>query len=128
MPCVEAKAKQKNLPKGAKHKKHKKPNGQVFLDIATMKAKEGVPQAPRPHWRIIVNKKTFLKFLHFYEKKNDMVEPTCKMFSCWKQARRPVEYLQMDNTGKNKELVKRMTSTDWQLNIKPAFTVAKTLQ
>ena len=52
----------------------------------------------------MVDEKTQLKFSDFYEKKNDMVEPTCEKLSKWKNAKVEVNYMRLDNAGENKLL------------------------
>ena len=66
------------------------------------------------NWRLIVDERIGLKFLDFYNKTNKMVEPTCELLNRWKQYRKPVKYVQLDNAGENKLLQQRIQSADWQ--------------
>jgi hypothetical protein len=83
--CAARKARQKNIPKHCDDEKIKKVESQIYLDIATVKHKEGRLKALKLNWRIMVNERTQLKFSNFYLTKNRMVEPTCKQFQKWKQ-------------------------------------------
>ena len=42
-----------------------------------------------------------LKFVHFFIIKDGMVEPTCKLFSRWKQSGCAVDIVGLDNAGEN---------------------------
>ena len=105
--CAVAKAKQKNVPKAPNNKKAENPGDRIYLDIATIKKPKGnVKVNPRRNWCIMVDKKTQIKFSEFYEKKNDMVEPTCKKLRSGKNADLGVNYMRLDNAGENKLLQK----------------------
>ncbi len=49
------------------------------MDITIVKGPKDRPKVIKPNWQIIVER-TQLKFLDFFETKDDMVEPTCKKF------------------------------------------------
>jgi hypothetical protein len=85
--CAIGKANQKNLPKNllddenASTSTSKDPNseepeivkedqGKWFLDIASIKKREGKPVPTLPHWRILVDDFTDLKVSHFFKTKN----------------------------------------------------------
>jgi len=126
--CAAAKAKQKNLPKAEEKNEPKEGENCVYLDIASIKQAKGIPRVTRPHWRIMVNERTQLKFSGFFETKNGMVEPTCKQMERWKQSNMAVTHMRLDNAGENKLLKKRSDSSDWKLNIKFEFTARDTPQ
>ena len=114
--CAEAKAKQKNVPKSSEHKPATEVNERIFLDISTVKAPDG-ETLTKKNWRIMVDKRTNLKFLDFFDTKNGMVEPTCAQLNKWKLAGKPIKYIRCDNAGENKTLQKRCDSSDWKLGI-----------
>ena len=53
----------------------------VFLDILLIKKPESISRVHKPHLHIIVVEAMQLKFVHFFEMKDGMVEPTCELFS-----------------------------------------------
>ena len=69
-----------------------------------------------------------LKFVHFFETKDGMVEPTCELFSCWKRAGHGVEIVRLDNAGENLALQNHCNSATWQLGIEFKFTARDTPQ
>jgi len=126
--CAAGKAKQKNVPKISEGKPAEDGKSRIFLDIATVKSKEGKPKATKPNWRIMVDERTQLKFSNFYPTKNGMVEPTCEQFHKWKSNGILVDYVRMDNAGENTLLQKRSESKDWKLGIKFEYTARATPQ
>jgi hypothetical protein len=77
--CMIAKAKQKNVPKVSTHKATTKTDERrIFLDISSVKANKQGKKPTKPHWRIMVDKRSTLKLSNFFETKNGMVEPTCE--------------------------------------------------
>jgi hypothetical protein len=96
--CAVGKAKQKPLPQVS----HNKPLGEgerrVHLDLSTLKprqTKKGEKQVTisKPHWQILVDGQTQLKWSNFFATKDGMVEPTCQIFQKWKEDKRPVTHL-----------------------------------
>jgi hypothetical protein len=126
--CAAGKAKQKNVLKRSEHIPSAENNGRIYLDIATVKRIKDGPKVSKPNWRIMVDECTNLKFSDFYETKAGMVEPTCEQFYRWKQARRPVKFVRLDNAGENKKLKSRAESVDWKFDTKFEFTVRVTPQ
>jgi hypothetical protein len=128
--CTLAKAKQKNVPKQAgSHAVVTTPDEKrIFLDIASIKPNAQGWKSPKPNWRMIVDEQSTLKVIHFYPKKNDMVEPTCEMLHKWKTNGKAVKYLRMDNAGENKSLQQRAASNDWKLDLTCEFTARNTPQ
>jgi hypothetical protein len=127
--CAAAgKAKQRNIPKDNNGESLKLHESRIYLDIATVKKKEGQPNATKANWRIMVDERTRLKFSDFYANNNEMVEPTCEQFVRWKQTQKPVTYLRLDNAGENKLLQSQCDSKDWKLGIKCEFTARDTPQ
>ena len=78
--CAAAKAKQKNIPKVSTQVPSKENAGRVFLDTATVKKPKGGPRVQKPNWRVVVDERTKIKTLDFFETKDGMVEPTCELF------------------------------------------------
>jgi hypothetical protein len=68
-----------------------------------------------------------MKFSTFHKHKDEMVEPSCELFSKWKHEH-PVKYIRCDNAGENKTLQKRANGVDWKLNIEFEFTPRDTPQ
>jgi hypothetical protein len=126
--CTVAKAKQKNVPKQSDAAKGTKEDRRIFMDISTIKGKKDGPSVTKPNWRIMVDEHSSMKFTHFYQTKNGMVEPTCEIMSKWKQDGHGAKYVRMDNAGENKLLNKRADSKDWKLNIKFEYTGRSTPQ
>lgn len=79
-----------------------------------------------PHWRMMVDEKTGLKFTEFFKTKNGMVEPTCEQLSRWEKAGVPVKIIRCDNGGENIKLQKRIQSAAWKQNITFEFTARNT--
>jgi hypothetical protein len=77
--CAIAMAKQKNVPKASEHVVATENGLRVFLDILLIKIMEAMdkPMA-QPYWRIMMDKRTQLKFSNIYHTKEEMVEPTCE--------------------------------------------------
>jgi hypothetical protein len=112
--CAMAKAKQKNVPKESEHQAASKGENRIFLDITVKKVKDG-PPVTKPNWQIMVDKRTGMKFLDFFEAKNGMIKPTCAQWNCWKAAGLAVNYARLDNAGENKMLKMRSESSNWKL-------------
>jgi hypothetical protein len=88
-------------------------NGQrVFLDILSVKImKDTDKPTTQPYWRIMVNKRTELKFRDFCLTRDGMVKPTCEQHHRWKEAGPAVKYIHLGNGGENKALQKRAPGT-----------------
>ena len=126
--CAVGKARQWNL---GNHSSEPLPVSncmRVFLDILLIKKPESVSGMYKPHLHIVVMEAMQLKFVHFFETKDGMVEPTCELFSCWKHAGHGVEIICLDNAGENLALQNRCNSATWQLGIKFEFTARDTPQ
>jgi hypothetical protein len=67
--------------------------------------------------RIMVDKRIQLKFVDFFAKQNEMVEPTCEKLKHWEQHGHKVDVIRMDNGGENIKLEKPANSRDWKLGI-----------
>ena len=135
--CAEAKAKQLSLPSRTEITRVEvRPrnvatvvNGRVYLDISSVKAPKLIKvNVTKPHWRVMVDERTEMKWSDFYEKKDDMVEPTCERFYKWKQDGKPVAIVRCDGGGENKSLKSRCNSVDWKLNIDFEWTARSTPQ
>jgi hypothetical protein len=84
--CAEAKSKQRSLPRRtAAYCEVVRPkqvaqtvNERVHIDISSVKnPSEYEVKVTKPHWMMVMDKRTGMKWSEFYETKNDMVEPTC---------------------------------------------------
>ena len=96
------------------------------MDITTLCQKDdNGSSAALKHGRILIDKKSPLKFSNVYDTKNGMVEPTCKKVNWWKQAGQTVKYFRMDNTGENKVLEQRANLADWKLGLQYEYTACK---
>ena len=69
-----------------------------------------------------------LKFVHFFETKDGMVEPTCKLISRWKRSGHAVDIVWLDNAGENVLLQNWANSATWQLGISLKFMARDTPQ
>jgi hypothetical protein len=69
--CSTGKAKQKNIVKNRNGTEMTQNCGRIFLDISSVHNVEflELEQTPKPYWRIIVDKRTQLKFSDFLEPK-----------------------------------------------------------
>ncbi|KAL7555591.1 hypothetical protein ACA910_003221 [Epithemia clementina (nom. ined.)] len=84
--CAAGKAKQKNI-KRAIAMKQKNGQRQAYLDIATIRKKQGMPIPSKPNWRIlVVDQNIQIKFSGFFKTKDEMVEPTCEQLHRWQQS------------------------------------------
>jgi hypothetical protein len=127
--CTIAKAKQKKVPKASEHVVATENGKRVFLDISSIKIMEdGDKPTTQPYWRIMVDKRTQLRFSNFYLNKDGMVEPTCEQFRRWKEGGRAVKYIRLDDGGENEALQKRALSDAWKLDIEFEFTGGDTPQ
>jgi hypothetical protein len=112
--CAAAKAKQKDVPQVSEGKPVEDGKNCIYLDIAMLKQRKGMPRATKPNWRIMVNQQMGLKFSNFFDTKNGMVEPTCEQIHQWKQNGITVDYIRLNNVGENKLLKQRCHSKDWK--------------
>jgi hypothetical protein len=76
--CAAGEAKQKNVPQVSKHLGAKVNKARMFHDIATVKSLKDGPKVTKSNWRVLVDKRTQINFLDFFDTKNGMVESTCK--------------------------------------------------
>ena len=135
--CAESKAKQMSLPKRTQivrvevkpRNVEKVANGKIYLDMSSVKKPKLLDiSVNKPNWRLMVDKLTGMKWSEFYERKSDMVEPTCIQFNKWKQDGKPVGIVRCDNGGENKALETRCESADWKLGIVFEWTARNTPQ
>jgi hypothetical protein len=126
--CAAAKAKQKNVPQVSEGTRAEDGKNRIYLDIAMVKQRKGMPRATKPNWRIVVNQRTGLKFSNFFNTKNGMVKPTCEQIHRRKQNGITVNYIRLDNAGEKKLLKQRCQSKDWKFDIKFEFTPRATPQ
>ena len=86
--CAEAKAKQKSLKPtmsyaevvAAGKEKVSTINERVHIDISSVKQPKAIDVIiTKPHWIMIIDEKTEMKWSNFYKSKNGMIEPTCKV-------------------------------------------------
>ena len=125
--CTEGKSKQKNVPQESTLVKATKDSAHVYLDISTVKDPDG-DSLSKSNWRIIVDERTGIKFIDFFERKIDMVEPTCQALHRWKTEGSPIKYICLDNAGENKKLQERAEGAQWKLGLIWEFTARDTPQ
>ena len=123
--CTAAKAKQKNVLQQSDHVPATGTDRRVLLDIATTKTG---PPVTKPNWHLLVDERTNLKFLNFYQTTDGMVEPTCEQFHKWKVNGMPVKYVEKDRAGDYKKLKARSGLSDWKLNLSFEITASDTPQ
>ena len=95
------------------------------MDIATVMLKIVVT---KPQWHLMVDEATGMKFSAFFEKKNDIVEPTCIKLNKLAEIAGEVKHLRQDNAGKNLALAKSMGSVEWKMKTKIEYTARDTPQ
>jgi hypothetical protein len=115
--CMVAKAKQKNIKTSNEDVKELDGKTRIYLDISSIKKPKDIKAIYIRHCRILVDERTQLKFVDFFEKKNGMIEPTCEQFKKWEQNGHKVDVVCMDNSGENLKLEKRGQSNNWKLGI-----------
>ena len=126
--CAAGKAKQKNI-KQAETTKQKIGQRRAYLDIATIRKRQGIPIPSKPNCRIIVvDQRIQIKFSKFFKTKDAMVEPTCEQLHKWQQSNIGITHLQLDNAGENKRLQTRCASKDWKMKCEFEFTARDTPQ
>jgi hypothetical protein len=76
--CAAVKAKQKIVPQISEGMPAKDGKNRIYLDIAMVKQRKGMPRATKLNWRNMVDQRTGLHFSNFFNTKNGMVEPTCE--------------------------------------------------
>ena len=135
--CAEAKSKQRSLPsRTATIRVEVEPkqvvkmvNERVHLDISSVKNPQDIDvNVTKPHWMMVVDERTGMKWSEFHETKNGMVEPTCEKWYRWQQSGMPVKIVRCDNGGENKKLEKRSNSAMWKLDITFEYTARDTPQ
>ena len=95
----QSKAKQNNVPKKTKGKKATRPNERLFQDLATVKAPKSLDMTvTMPHWQLLVDEWTNMKFSSHHETKSGMIEPTCVKMSKLADIAGDIAYLRQDNT------------------------------
>ena len=82
-----------------------------------MKKRKGQPNVNKPNWQMMVDEKSGRKYSEFFQKKNEMIEPTCVKLKEFEENDMTVTHLRMDNAGENQELEKRSKGVDWKLKI-----------
>jgi Reverse transcriptase (RNA-dependent DNA polymerase) len=117
VPCTVAKAKQKNINVQSVEKPESDGKTRIYLDISSVVKPDDIKSITKRHCRIMVDEKTQLKFVDFFETKDGMVEPTCEKLKLWAQSGHKVDVIRMDNGGENLLLERRAQSKDWQLGI-----------
>lgn len=123
--CRVSKAKRRALPKQSTRRHCTEPNERVWLDISTVKKLKNNPKIKtvhKPHWSIVVDEYSELKFSGFYSSKNAMVEPTCEQFYTWSQKNKPVKTICCDNGGENIKLRNHLCSNKWKIPAHFEFT------
>ena len=127
--CSVGKAKQKNVPKESEHKTvATRPNQRIFLDLASVRAMEGMPKPTKPQWRITVDEYTGYKTSGFYVKKDAMVAPMCAYMNEQKLKERPIDIIRCDNAGENNLLQKTAKGPNWKLKVDFEYTARDTPQ
>ena len=77
-------------------------NGRIYLDISSVKTPKIVDVTiSKPHWQIMIDQRTEMKWSDFFKTKDGMVEPTCVKFNKWKQAGIPVKIVRCDNGARS---------------------------
>ena len=90
------------MPKKTKGKKASRPNERLFQDLATVKAPKSLDVAvTRPHWQLLVDERTNMKFSSHRETKSGMVEPTCVKISKLADIAGDIAYLRQDDAGES---------------------------
>ena len=67
--CLTAKAKKKGVSKNSEHVPSDEVNGRIFLDLSSIKMPKDCPEVKKiykPHWRMMVDEMTGLKFTDFF--------------------------------------------------------------
>ena len=135
--CGEAKVKQRSLPRNVVHHSKsadeitipRKAGEEVRLDISSIKPpKDSGITISKPYWRIVADKRTGMKYSEFYPTKNEMIEPTRKLFTKWKQEGNEVKKVRCDNGKKNIKLQSDLASVSWKLNPEFEYTARDTPQ
>ena len=97
-----AKAKQKNVVQFSLHEHCQVPGERLFLDLSSIRAPVWVAAISNSSWIILVDESTNLKISHFFHRKDQMTEATCKLLKTWRDKVRVTKFMCMDNTGENK--------------------------
>ena len=106
--CVDAKSKQSALPSQMKtvqievrpRNSTETVNGKIYLDISSVKVPKLMNvNITKPHWLMMVDEKTDMKWSTFYAKKSDIIEPMCERFNKRKQEVKPVAIVRCDGGG-----------------------------
>jgi hypothetical protein len=99
--CTIAKAKQKNVVKICDHVESNVVGEILFLDLSSVNPPKKGVKIPKPHWRMIVDDATNLKISHWYDKKNEMVNPTCELIKMLLNKCIVIKVMRLDNYGEN---------------------------
>ena len=88
--------------KSSEHVPDKDNYGRIFFDISTIKIPKKIKvSVTKPHWRIMVDKRTGLKFSYLFQANNYMIEPTCVQLSKCRHGVQPVRLTRCKNAGDN---------------------------
>jgi hypothetical protein len=103
-------------------------SGHIHLDISSVRNQDYKDSTLKPYWRIIVDKRTQMKFSDFFSSKNGMVEPTCQLVQNLKNKGKDIRIIRCNDGGENAALEKQMNSSDWKMGIKFEYTGRNTPQ
>ena len=84
------------------------------------------PLVANKNWCILVGERTQRVFYGFYDKKSNMMDPTCEQTKRWKDTGLPVKYIRCSNARENLILEKHCKGTDYQMNIRFEYTARAT--
>ena len=104
-------------------------NKRIHVDLSLVKAQKLLNvTVTKPHWRMLVDERTEMKWSNFYATKDEMVEPTCVKFERWKEVGMTVKNIRCDNGGENVKLEKRCNGVEWKLTVTSEYTARDTPQ
>jgi hypothetical protein len=107
--CQLSRVKRHGVSKNSSHIPSTFPNQRIFLDISTIREAGGFP-LKRGVCIGIVDEYGKYGMVIFVEKKGELPQVLCQLFSKWKQQKRPVQIVRCDNAGENKAF-KKMAMT-----------------
>jgi hypothetical protein len=129
-PCVACgmgKANQLNVPKSVESS-NPAVGKRIHADISTIRKKVDGMYYVWPHWFMMVDAASGIKFSSFWKAKNDFIETACQVLHRWLARGMVIKKIRCDNASENKLWEARYKSAAWKLPVKFEYTAAHTQQ
>ena len=117
------------MTKSSDHVLAKENCGRIFSGVSTINIPKNIKvSVNKPRWRIMVDKRTGLKFSYLSQTNNLIIDPTCVQFSKLMHGVYPVRFMRCYNAGDHFKLEQVGNGKYWKIDIKFEYTGAGTPQ